>query len=128
MTATPDAFSTADLEALLENALPDVTSETEDQEDDSRIRRLCTIAESAINDVADVLDGKDTAQVHKVMIHMLIQRMFEWHTSVSEHAVRDGDTQKIALGWARDAGKFQAIMNILTTIEVGDDDFTCVAQ
>ena len=33
-----------------------------------------------------------------------------------------------AIGWARDAGKFQAIANILSTIEVGDDDFTCTVK
>ena len=29
------------------------------------------------------------------------------------------------MGWLRDAGKFQAIANILDTVSVGDNDPTC---
>ena len=46
---------------------------------------------------------------------------------MSAHAISEGEARG-AIGWARDAGKFQAIANILSTIEVGDDDFTCTVK
>ena len=41
--------------------------------------------------------------------------------------MEDGE-HSAALGWARDAGKFQSILNILDTVEVCDDDFTVPQQ
>jgi len=128
MTATPDAFSTADLEAMLANAPTDITdlASNEAEDTDDRVQRLIAIAEAAVNDVTDDLDGRDAAQVHKIMLHMMIARFCEWHIEVAERA--NEHCTRSAMGWARDAGKFQAIMNILSTIEVDEDDFTCAAK
>ena len=44
-----------------------------------------------------------------------------------ESFIEEGQTEQ-AMGWSRDAGKFQAIWNILATISVDHDDFTCEAK
>ena len=125
MTATPDSFSAADLAKLLENAPQDITDR--EPESGNRQERLVKIAEQCIADVTEPLNGADAAQVHKIILHVLVDHMIEWHSSVSAHAIRDGEPGA-GIGWARDAGKFQAIANILQTIEVGDDDFTCIVK
>ena len=129
MTATPDSFSSVDLAKLLENAPQDIVDRIveADETPESKQQRLTRIAEKCIQDVTDPLDGADAAQVHKVILHLLVDHMIEWHSKVSHHLFRDGEPMA-ALGWARDAGKFQAIANILSTIECGDDDFTCTAK
>ena len=129
MTATPDSFSSIDLAKLLENAPLDIVDrEPETQESDNdRQSRLIDIATNAIQSVTEDLDGAEAAQVHKVILHMLVDHMIEWHSKVSHHLIDDREAMA-AIGWARDAGKFQAIANILATIECGDDDFTCTVK
>ena len=125
MTATPDSFSTADLARLLKDAPQDITDRAPEPED--RKLRLVELAQDLLAEGIKDLDGGDAAQLHKIILHILTDHMIEWHSSVSAHAIRDGE-HKAAIGWARDAGKFQAIANILSTIEVGDDDFTCFVK
>ena len=62
--------------------------------------------------------------VHKVMAMMVISRMVDWHKSVAKKQLEDGNEQSMG-AWMRDAGKFQACMDILTSIAIGPDDFTC---
>ena len=45
-----------------------------------------------------------------------------WHMGSAERRMEEGEFQS-AGGWARDAGKIQAAWNILSTIEVCDEDF-----
>ena len=61
---------------------------------------------------------------HKVMAMKVICRMIEWHTKMGEEMIKDGEIES-GVCWLRDAGKFQSIMNILTNISVGRDDYTC---
>ena len=61
--------------------------------------------------------------VHKVMAMMVICRMVEWHKGVAQVKLEDGNKQSMG-AWMRDAGKFQACMDILTSIAIGPDDFT----
>jgi hypothetical protein len=128
MTATPDSFSLSDLQAMLESAPLDITDrEPETEADDDRQSRLIKIAEDAVESFTEPLDGGDAAQVHKIVMHMLVDHMIEWHSKVSHELIRQGEDMA-PIGWARDAGKFQAIANILSTIECGDDDFTCTVK
>ena len=62
--------------------------------------------------------------VHKVMAMMIISRMTEWHKGVAYRQLDDGSRESMG-AWMRDAGKFQAIMDILCSITVGPDDWTC---
>ena len=128
MTATPDSFSSVELAKLLANAPQDITDrEPEIESEDDRQSRLIEIAQQAIESCTEDLDGGEAAQVHKLIMHMLVDHMIEWHSKVSHKLIKQGEAMP-AIGWARDAGKFQAIANILSTIECGDDDFTCTVK
>ena len=61
--------------------------------------------------------------VHKVMAMMIIHRMVDWHKGVAIKQLEDSNRESMG-AWMRDAGKFQACMDILTTISIGPDDFT----
>ena len=124
MTATPDAFSTADLEAMLADAPLDITDYPKQETEDERKARIIGLAEELVNNMANDLEGEDAAILHKVVLHMITSHMIGWHTTVSEHNINRDETRN-GIGWARDAGKFQAILCILDTIGVSDDDFTC---
>ena len=67
--------------------------------------------------------GANSPVVHKLMIMMIIQRFMEWHSNCSERMFEDHEVRS-AICWARDAGKFQALANIIDSISVGPDDFT----
>ena len=123
MTAIPDSFSMDELSTMLENA---------PQEDD-----LHAVADNSdkeftpdyIESVA--LEALDAATekcpdplVHKVMAMMVISRMVDWHKGVAIRQLEDGNRESMG-AWMRDAGKFQAVMDILTSIAIGPDDFTC---
>lgn len=128
MTATPDSFSMADLEAMLEIAPQDITDiQPEASEDsDDRQERLTSLAARGLDEMTKDLDGCDAAQVEKVILHLITDKMIEWHSRVGYRIAEDGETIS-AMGWHRDAGKFQAIANILATITVGPEDFTAGA-
>ena len=118
-SSIPDAFSTEELQRMLAEAQPEpeVTTDPDLQSDEY----ICEIAQEAI----DLACAKSSGpMVHKVMLHQIIQHMFDWHVKMANGLLDEGMTQP-AMGWSRDAGKFQAIMNILETISVRDDDFTC---
>ena len=116
----------SDLEALLQDAPRDITDiQPEASEDeDEREQRLTKLAVSTLEAMAEPLDGQDAAQVEKLILHMIAQKMVEWHSRVGHRLAEDGETMA-AMGWHRDAGKFQSILNILDTVNVGPDDFTC---
>ena len=65
--------------------------------------------------------------VHKVMAMMIICRMVDWHKGVAIKQLEDGNQESMG-AWMRDAGKFQACMDILTSIAIGPDDFTCAQE
>lgn len=125
MTATPnvpDGLSSADLQSLMEaaQAEPEVPTDPDAQSQE----RIIDIAQEAIDYATERSSGP---VVHKAMLHMIVQRMFEWHTAICKEMIEDGQTPS-GIGWARDAGKFQAIMNILITISVDENDFTVEDQ
>ena len=126
MTATPDSFSMADFEAMLENAPQDITDiQPEASEDsDERAERLTRLAAQALDKLIDEMDGVDAAQTEKAILHMIAEKMLDWHSRVGIRLANDGD-HRSAMGWLRDAGKFQAVLNILDTVGVGPEDFTC---
>ena len=62
--------------------------------------------------------------VHKVMAMMVVSRMVDWHKSIAYRQLDDDNLESMG-AWMRDAGKFQACMDILCSIAIGPDDFTC---
>ena len=69
-------------------------------------------------------EKSQTPVSHKMALHMIVAQMMVWHNKMAEIAMRE-DNHEVLGDWFRDAGKFQAIMNILDTISVSDDDPTC---
>tara|TARA_B100000214_G_C23874422_1_gene584220 strand:- start:361 stop:720 length:360 start_codon:yes stop_codon:yes gene_type:complete len=72
-----------------------------------------------------VLKEANNPLVHKIMLHMIVSNMMEWHSKVSVNLMNENEPIQV-IQWARDAGKWQAIMNILETIQVDDRDETCM--
>ena len=121
MTASiPNSFNMDDLNEMLENAIPDVTSRTVEEEDIEITQELVT--ETAIKVLELATEECPDPLVHKVMMMMICQKMVEWHMSTSERML-EHDNVKSAFAWSRDAGKFQAMMDILMSISVGPNDF-----
>ena len=81
------------------------------------------VASDALDMASDLV--KDPL-VHKVMAMMIINRMVAWHTIIGENNLEN--SQDSAICWFRDAGKFQAMLDSLVMITVGDSDFTCVVD
>ena len=126
MTATPDSFSMADLEAMLENAPQDITDiqpKAPESEED-RVDRFVSMATEALDNLTEDLSGQDAAQVEKAILHMISTKMVEWHSRVGHRVAEEGDLRS-AIGWLRDAGKFQAMLDSLVNIGVGPNDHTC---
>lgn len=63
--------------------------------------------------------------VHKLMIVAIVDRMIQFHERVAEQIEEEDAGHPSA--WLKDAGKFQAIINILQTIDCGPDDPICAA-
>ena len=121
-SSIPDAFSPEQLQRMLAEAQPEpeVTTDPDCQSNEY----ICEIAQEAIDLACEKSAGP---MVHKVMLHKIVAHMFDWHCSMANQLLEDGMTDP-AMGWSRDAGKWQAIMNILCTISVDNDDFTCTAK
>ena len=127
--SVPNGFSMADLEAMLEDAPTDVTDVCPDCGEENKLtdreKLLVERAEQVLDGASEGIASEDAPILHKIMVQMIITHMVEWHSRVAENHLDDPES---AIGWARDAGKFQAVMNILTTISVANDDFTCIQQ
>ena len=125
MTASsniPNSISPEDLEKLAKAAI------TEDDVTDSESPLYGGLTEEAIYELVGhhltaIGEACDHPIAHKLATIMVMGNMIEWHKRMSQSMMEDGEFES-AGGWSRDAGKFQAIMNILMTIEVGDNDFT----
>jgi len=121
-SSIPDAFSPEELQRMLAEAQPEpeVTANPDLQSDEY----ICEIAQEAIDLACEKSSGP---MVHKVMLHQIIQHMFDWHCKMANNFIEDNMPEQ-AMGWSRDAGKLQAVMNILQTISVDKDDFTCTVK
>ena len=122
-SAVPESFNMDQLSELLENAQSEDALHTAADNLDKEF------SPEFIEDVA--LKALDSATascpdplVHKVMAMMVISRMVDWHKGVAIRQLED-DNQLSMGAWMRDAGKFQAVMDILSSIAIGPEDFTC---
>lgn len=118
----PNGFSMDDLQSMMENAAPESTPKGDGPHGDQGLTneeleaKVDEIIESTFPICNDPL-------FHKVMAMRIILRMMVWHKEIAKS--RQEDDPASAGCWMRDAGKFQAVMDILTSIQVGPDDFTC---
>lgn len=119
-TSVPDGISFADLQKLAEDA-----------PSDSAIvptkGPFCGLNEEQLKDLIDTWlenmhEANGDPMFAKAIVWRIMSNMLEWHTAGGLHQFEGGDPEN-AKCWLRDAGKFQAILNILQTINVGEHDF-----
>ena len=123
MTAIPDFFSMDELSNMLENAPQedDLHAVADNSDKGFTPEQIEDIANEALEFASEKCGDP---LVHKVMAMKIIHNMVEWHKAVAQKQHEDGHELSGA-AWGRDAGKFQAIMDILCNVTVGPDDFTC---
>ena len=86
--------------------------------------RIEALADEALDLAANKCDDP---LVHKVIAMKVIHNMIQWHRNVALRQLDEGN--KASMGaWMRDAGKFQAIMDILCSIAIGPEDYTCAHE
>ena len=66
----------------------------------------------------------DDPVVHKVAILQIAQNMVLWHSKVGTTNFNNGD-EDCGTAWTRDAGKWQAIMDIVMNINLGPNYTWC---
>ena len=125
-TSVPNSFNPEELAKMLKDA-PKEAELGRDHSDrpvtyhDMSQETVERIASEAIDYASERSSGP---MVHKVMAAMIISNMINWHSRMHGVILDDEDgCQNCALSWARDAGKLQAIMDILFEVNMGDDDF-----
>ena len=111
-----------DLSKLLETA----QSEEELHSADNSDKELTPeFIEGIASEMLDLASEKcKDPLVHKVMAMMVINNMIAWHKGVAIKQLEECNEASMG-AWMRDAGKFQACMDIFTSIAIGPDDFTC---
>ena len=117
----PDSISTGDLQELFENA---PTGEAVKAPADLTPQDLTELAEGIMHEMVEPLDGKQACLLHKIIFHAIAEQQLEFHSRMGHMLAQEG-AHEGAMAWLRDAGKWQAILNIATTISGGDDDPTC---
>ena len=122
MTSVPNGISMDDLNALSESAPAEEEMRSNVDKREYTQEYIEQVTSDALDMASDLV--KDPL-VHKVMAMMIINRMVTWHTVVGEANLKE-DSQDTAICWFRDAGKFQAMLDSLIQITVGDSDFTCI--
>ena len=122
MTASvPSGFSRDDLEKLLAAAPTEsVDLPTDDDEPRFGKQNLTEdeLLEAAAYLVDESLERCNDPLFHKAIVLTITTRMIAWHMSCAEQQ----DTPESRDSWIRDAGKFQAMMDILTSICLGQND------
>ena len=119
-TSVPDGISFADLQALAKDAPDDSAIVPTDGPfsgfSEEELKDLVnTWLENMHETCADPMFAK-------AILWRIIDNMIGWHTQAGKHQFEEGDTDS-AVCWLRDAGKFQAMGNVLQTINVGPHDF-----
>ena len=126
MTASiPNGFSSDDLEALMKRASKDITDVEPSGEGPYGDQGLTqSELEQLTEEIIDEsLDRCNDPMLHKMIIIVLCYRFATWHRNIGNRHFSEGNTESGG-AWMRDAGKFQAMLDILTSVAIGPDDFT----
>jgi agmatine/peptidylarginine deiminase len=114
MNELNDYFESATEESAIELAQPDADgSYTEEQ--------IMEVVNNALEQITQTIPDPIA---HKVAMIKIADNMCRWHTAVSQAALAEGKTES-SEAWLRDGGKFQAVMDILLSIHLGDNDQWC---
>ena len=124
-SSVPDGISFADLEKLAKDA-PDDTVIVPTK------GPFNGLSEDQLKDLVDahldiIHEACPDPMFVKGLLWRLISNMMGWHTEAGKIQFEDGETEA-AICWLRDAGKFQAMGNLLQTINIGPDDFITPAD
>jgi hypothetical protein len=121
-SSIPESFNMDQLSELLETAQSEDDMHTAADNSDKELTP--EFIEGVAQEVLELATDKcPDPLVHKVIAMMVICRMVDWHKGVAIKQLEDGNQESMG-AWMRDAGKFQACMDILTSIAIGPDDFT----
>ena len=124
MTASiPDGMSFSDLESLLENAPSDLSDAPQTDDDDDTRSDLQKVADKHLQ---NALEEVNDPMLHKLMIMRALSNMVSWHNRMGFNHFEDNETD-MGAAWLRDAGKFQACMDIMMSIKIGPND-DCVNE
>jgi hypothetical protein len=121
-SSIPESFNMDQLSELLETAQSEDDMHTAADNSDKELTP--EFIEGVAQEVLELATDKcPDPLVHKVIAMMVICRMVDWHKGVAIKQLEEGNQESMG-AWMRDAGKFQACMDILTSIAIGPDDFT----
>ena len=119
--SVPNGFSMSELQNMLDNAQPEPSSEPKAIGEASReeiedlVDRILTDSLKEINDPL----------VHKALMLNILNDFIRWHNNMAEMSSEQGCPAETIACWLRDSGKFQAMANILFTINCGENDWMC---
>ena len=125
-SSIPSGFSPEQLQDLLANAQVDPDETTHHcigdriaPDADDYQERITNAAHDALE---YALNQINDPMVHKAMLIAICNNFIEFHNNVAEKISNEDDLERAA-AWMRDAGKFQAIVNIAATVVCGENDF-----
>lgn len=126
MTASniPDSFNMDSLEELLNDAPREEDIHAELDSDIFSEEVMMDTAKAGLDSMTNLVP--DPA-VHKAALLQICTNMITWHTVVGKNANEEGHTD-CGTAWMRDAGKWQAIMQIARGIHLGENDHWCDAK
>ena len=116
----PDGISFSDLQALVKDAPEETTIVPTGGPYNG-------MTEEELKDLTDtfidkIIDANSHPMLGKAIAWRILNHFMEWHTAAGMKQIEDGEAEN-GMYWLRDAGKFQAIGNLLQTINVGPHDF-----
>jgi len=113
-SSIPDSLSTADLQKMMEDALPEVqTTSMVDASPEDQISRV-------VNAIEKLSDEWGTIFAYKLIADYSLHQLFLHHKEVAK---RSADDAEMSAAWSRDAGQFQVIGRTLRAIQCGTGDF-----
>ena len=120
----PDGISLESLKELMDTATPEVETEPKGN------GPFDGLTKGQLLDLADnlcdaALDKCKDPMIHKAIVFTIMSKMIAWHEAMADEMIED-QGRECAYAWQRDAGKLQAICNILSSVTFGDDDFMTV--
>ena len=118
----PDGVSFSELQKLAETASAE--EQTTEQSGPTWGDKELT-KDQLLQAVEDAFDASmemcNDPLFHKLIVMRICSNFVSWHTNVGvEHFP---DEEQAGVCWLRDAGKFQSMMDIMQSINVGQDDF-----
>ena len=119
MTSTPDGISFSDLQNMMEKAPKERDIKAAPTWDGKTREEIEAIAEKVCE---AALEECNDPMVHREMLNILLINMLRWHTTTGLTMMEKEETE-MGMCWLRDAGKFQACMEILAGINFGHDDW-----